>query len=104
MQTYVDLGETLIFVIMGLASVLALAVFVERLIVYRRTISEKSEHFLQNLTISLRKKDISEIKELVSQSEDTVYSRFTSFTMERLEEYPSGIPVLMEGKIISEKI
>ncbi|MCG9875117.1 MAG: MotA/TolQ/ExbB proton channel family protein [Leptospiraceae bacterium] len=104
MQTYVDLGETLIFVIMGFASVLALAVFVERLIVYRRTISEKSEHFLQNLTISLRKKDISEIKDLVSQSEDTVYSRFTSFTMERLEENPNGIPVLMEGKIISEKI
>ncbi|NCN09484.1 MAG: MotA/TolQ/ExbB proton channel family protein [Leptospira sp.] len=104
MQTYVDLGEIFIFIIMALASVLAVAVFVERLIVYRRTISEKSELFLEDLTSSLRKKDIPKMKEIVSQAEDTVYSRFTSFTIERLEENPNGIPDLMQGKIIAERI
>ena len=44
------------------------------------------------------------MKEIVSQAEDTVYSRFTSFTIERLEENPNGIPDLMQGKIIAERI
>lgn len=104
MQTYVDLGESSIFFIMALASVLAVAVFVERLIVFRKSISQKSETFLQNLTISLRKKNIPEIKELISQAEDTVYTRFTSYSIERLEENPEGLPNFMEGKILSEKI
>ncbi|WCL47694.1 MotA/TolQ/ExbB proton channel family protein [Leptospira sp. GIMC2001] len=104
MQTYVDLGETLIFVIMGLASVLAVAVFVERLIVYRKSISKETEAYLTDLVGFLRKKDIKSAKELVTSSPDSVYNRFTDFTLERLEENPEGIPVLMEGKILKEKI
>jgi biopolymer transport protein ExbB len=104
MQTYVDLGESAIFIIMALASVLALAVFVERWIVFRKSISDKSEIFLQNLTLLLRKRNIPEAKELVIQGEDTVYTRFTSYTIERLEENPEGLPDFMQGKILSEKI
>jgi biopolymer transport protein ExbB len=104
MQTYVDLGESAIFIIMALASVLAVAVFVERWIVFRKSISDKSEIFLQNLTLLLRKKNIPEIKEITSQAEDTVYARFTSYTIERLEENPDGLPDFMQGKILSEKI
>lgn len=104
MQTYVDLGESFIFFIMLVASIVAVAVFVERLIVYRRTISKESESFLFSLVELLRKKDIPGAKSLAESSQDTVYNRFTSFTLERLEENPEGIPVLMEGKVIAEKL
>jgi biopolymer transport protein ExbB len=104
MQTYVDLGESFIFFIMLIASIVAVAVFVERLIVYRKTISKESESFLLSLVELLRKKDIAGAKSLAESSQDTVFKRFTSFTLERLEENPEGIPVLMEGKVIAEKL
>lgn len=104
MQTYVDLGEKFIFVAMGIASIIALAVFVERFIYYRRSISQDSGSFLDQLIPLLRKRDIPAAKQLVSDSQDTAYKRFTEYSIERLEENPEGISDLMEGKILDEKI
>ncbi|MCC5815994.1 MAG: MotA/TolQ/ExbB proton channel family protein [Leptospira sp.] len=103
MQTYVDLGEKLIFVLMGVASIIALAVFVERLIYYRRSISNQANQFFEDIILLIRKKDISGAKKLAEEAEDTAYKRFSQFTLERLEENPEGLHELMDGKVIREK-
>lgn len=104
MQTYVDLGEKLIFIMMGIASVIALAVFIERLIYYRRSISSETRNFLTALVPFLRKKDIESAKKLVSESGDTAYKRFAEYSLNRLEENPEGLSELMEGKMLEEKV
>jgi biopolymer transport protein ExbB len=104
MQNYVDLGETAIFFIMGIASVLALAVFVERVIVFRKSIASQTKEFLDQFTLLLRKKDLSEAKNLAEEAPDHVYKRFAEFTLERYAENPSGVPEFMQGKMAEEKL
>ncbi len=104
MLTYVEFGEFLIFIIMGIASVLAVAVFAERLIYYRKSISQDSQKFFENLISLLRKKDLQGAKDLTNSAKDTAYKRFAEFTLERMEESREGLDDLMEGKILREKL
>ncbi len=105
MQDFVDLGEKFIFLVMLIASILALAVFTERWIVYRWNLTKEANHFLDLLVQHLRKKDILGIENLIlNQGRETVYTRFTKFSLEREKENPKGLSELMEGQILKEKI
>lgn len=105
MQDFVDLGEKLIFVIMLFASILAVAVFIERLVVYRKNLTLEANHFLDLLVDLIRHRDTKGTEALLlDQGSETVYTRFTKFSLEREKENPKGLQELMEGKILKERI
>ncbi|MBN1532315.1 MAG: MotA/TolQ/ExbB proton channel family protein [Spirochaetes bacterium] len=99
----VDYGESFIFIVLLIASIVALAVFLERTIVYKRETSKKTSHFIRELVTGLRKPDFDEVRALVQVSETSIYSRFAQFFLENSHSQ-EGITDLMEGKIIEEKI
>ena len=97
----VDLGEQIIFILMGLASVIALAVAIERVIVFNRY-SKKGEELIPSLKSKIQSKNWNELNNANPNS--TVYERFTQFGA---EQYPNGSEALTEalsGKIIQERI
>ena len=81
MEQYVDLGEQAIFVLMGLASVLALAVAIERLIVFTRNVWGSSK-VIDQIVQNLRGNEIQPLKEIGSQKPKNIYARFASFSAE----------------------
>lgn len=65
MQDFVDLGEKIIFLVMLFASILAIAVFIERLIVYKRNFNKESESLLDSLTLLVRHRDLKGTEKLL---------------------------------------
>lgn len=105
MQNFVDIGETLVFVVMLLASILAIAVFIERLIVYKRNLDQSSSLFLDSLTLLIRHRDLKGIEKLLETHPlENSYTRFIHFFLEREKENHKGLSELMEGKILKEKL
>ncbi|OHD66227.1 MAG: TolQ transporter [Spirochaetes bacterium RBG_13_51_14] len=101
---FVGHGETLIFVMLIVASILALAVGMERTIVFRKNSSNKISRFAEQLIQLMRKRDIKTAADLVNQSGDNAYTRFARFSIDHVKEDTPGLPDLMSGKIIEEKI
>ncbi|MCB1176504.1 MAG: MotA/TolQ/ExbB proton channel family protein [Leptospiraceae bacterium] len=99
----VDLGEEAIFILMGIASVIAVAVFIERLMVFNRNV-RKSETILEKITELLREGKISDLIEYGKDFPKNVYSRFAAFSAGQYNRGDAALTELMEGKIIEEKI
>ncbi len=99
----VDYGETFIFIVLLAASIVALAVFLERTLVLKREMSKKTEHFMKELTGGLRKGDLDAVQALVNVSEESIYRRFTVFFLEN-NAAAQGFSDLMDGRIIEERI
>lgn len=99
----VDYGEQFIFIVLLVASVVALAVFMERTIVYKRETSKKTTHFLKETAARLRLCDYDGVRALIQTSAPSIYSRFASFSLENSSAGDS-LQDLMDGKIIEEKI
>jgi biopolymer transport protein ExbB len=104
MLLLVDLGETFIFLMLGFASVLALAVGLERALVFKRHTSKDAELFMHGLVARLRTHDAAGAMEYAKSEGRNVYSRFAEFTMEHYQQCHDGIGDLMQGRIIAEKI
>ncbi|MDF3819908.1 MotA/TolQ/ExbB proton channel family protein [Leptospira sp. 96542] len=105
MQDFVDLGEIFIFIVMLLASIIAVAVFIERLIVYKRNFTRESESLLDSLTLLIRHRDLKGTEKLLeSHPIENSYTRFIHFVLERENENHKGLEELMEGKIIKERL
>jgi biopolymer transport protein ExbB len=102
--TLVDYGETFIFIMLALASVLALAVGLERTIIFKTNSNKNTARFVRELIELLRKRDIRSATELVKDSAINVFTSFSSFAIERARDSAQGLPDLMSGKIIEEKI
>lgn len=84
MQEFVDLGEKIIFLVMLLASVLAIAVFIERFIVYKRNFNKESESLLDSLTLLIRHRDLKGTEKLLeTHPMENSYTRFIHFVLER---------------------
>ncbi|HOW83054.1 MAG TPA: MotA/TolQ/ExbB proton channel family protein [Spirochaetota bacterium] len=101
---FVDYGETFVFVVLLLASILALAVGMERAVVFKRNSGKKIHQFAQDLIALLRKRDYRAVAGLVKESPDNCYTRFAAFSLELAEDSHEGLPDLMAGKIIEERI
>ena len=99
----VDYGESFIFIVLLLASILALAVFIERFIVYRRETSRKAASFFKDVVERLRKKDYDGARALIQTSIPSIYVRFAAFSLDN-SPARDGLQDLMSGKIIEEKI
>ncbi|MBK8394795.1 MAG: MotA/TolQ/ExbB proton channel family protein [Leptospiraceae bacterium] len=102
MEQLVDIGEQLIFILMGLASILALAVGFERTVVFSR-FAKTGEESIKSIIAKLRGKDIKGIEDL-SKSSTNVYSRFAGFSAEHYNDGQEALNEMMSGKIIEEKI
>ncbi|WP_411821451.1 MotA/TolQ/ExbB proton channel family protein [Leptospira sp. 'Mane'] len=105
MQDFVDIGEKFIFIVMLFASILAVAVFVERFVIFRKNLTKEAVSFLEHLIPLLRHKDHKGTEKLLhDQKEETAYTRFTQFSIEREKENPKGLFELMEAKILKERL
>ncbi len=101
---FVGHGETFVFIMLILASVLALAVGMERTVIFRKNSSKKITRFAEELIALLRKRDFAAAGELVKASGENSYTRFSQFSLEHLRDESHGLSDLMSGKIIEERI
>ncbi|MBN2402590.1 MAG: MotA/TolQ/ExbB proton channel family protein [Spirochaetes bacterium] len=100
----VDYGETFIFAMLFLASILALSVIIERAVILRRNSNKRITNFAEELIRLIRKRDIKAALNLVKESGNNAYTRFALFSIDHLKEEEQGLADLMTGKIIEEKI
>ncbi|BDA77507.1 TolQ transporter [Leptospira kobayashii] len=102
MQEYVEFGEQFIFLAMGFASILALAVFLERLLYFRKSLGKVNDSFLSEVRTSLQ--EASEVNWKTETSVDSIYSRFVQFALRQLSLGRKGLDESLEGQILSEKL
>ncbi|MDF3819747.1 MotA/TolQ/ExbB proton channel family protein [Leptospira sp. 96542] len=102
MLEYVEFGEEFIFFVMGIASVVALAVFAERLIYFKKSLGKNNESYLDEVRNSLQEEP--EINWKTNVNEDSIYSRFIQFAMRQLSLGRRGLDESLEGQILSEKL
>jgi biopolymer transport protein ExbB len=96
----VEFGELAIFWIMGLASILAVAVGIERMIVFKR-LGLVSKNLISDLIAKIRAKDFSSLKETDNKS---VYKNFASFGSENFNNGHDSLSESLAGKIIETRI
>ncbi len=97
-------GETFVFAMLVLASILALAVGMERAVIFKRNSSKKISRFAEEMIMLLRKRDLTAAAHKARELGDNVYSRFALFAIEHANDNAHGLQDLMAGKILEEKI
>ncbi|MBM9548609.1 MotA/TolQ/ExbB proton channel family protein [Leptospira sp. 201903074] len=102
MQEYVEIGEELVFIAMAVASVIALAVFAERLIYYKKSLGKKNEDYLNEVRTSLQEEP--EIHWKTDAGEESAYTRFLQFALNQLKLGRKGLDESLDGQILSEKL
>ncbi|TGM72108.1 MotA/TolQ/ExbB proton channel family protein [Leptospira mtsangambouensis] len=102
MQEYVELGEELVFITMAVASVIALAVFAERLIYFKKSLGKKNEDYLTEVRTSLQEEP--EIHWKTDAGEESIYTRFIQFALNQLKLGRKGLDESLDGQILSEKL
>lgn len=103
MEQIIDFGEISIFWLMGFASILAVAVFFERLIVFGRA-GAKTDEVMALIVSKLREKDIASLGDILSKYPKSLYARFASFSANFYGRGPEYLQELMESKSIEERI
>ncbi|MCB1193121.1 MAG: MotA/TolQ/ExbB proton channel family protein [Leptospiraceae bacterium] len=99
----VDYGEQVIFWIMGFASIIALAVFLERLVIYQRNM-RKSDSIREDIVKMIRSRDLGSLSAYSSEKKKSIYARFSEFAMEHYNIGLHGLSELMAGKMVEERI
>ena len=103
MEELVDIGEQAVFILMAIASVLAVAVGFERALVFGSSV-RKAESILKEIISKLRTHDIVSLKELEQKTPKSIYARFASFSAEHYDKGQESLSELMAGRVVSEKI
>jgi biopolymer transport protein ExbB len=103
MENLLTVGERIIFSIMGLASILALAVGIERGLLFRQ-ITRSGEKILPDIIAKLRSRDISSLDSYLTDFPESVYARFAAFIKEHFGSKADSLSHLMDGKMIEERI
>ena len=103
MENLLTLGEQIIFSIMGLASILALAVTIERGLVFRQNIKIGGTIF-NEIVAKLRSGGIDGLDEYIKTYPQSAYARFASFIKEHFNAGEKSLSYLMDGKMIEERI
>ena len=99
-----DYGESAIFIVLLLASILSLAVVIERAVVIRQDTSASAIKFRHDLVARLRTNDLRSAMDIASLHLKSTYGRFAKFSLTLLDKNHSALADLMDGKIIEEKI
>ncbi|EKR93665.1 transporter, MotA/TolQ/ExbB proton channel family protein [Leptospira santarosai str. HAI134] len=99
----VEYGETFIFIVMLVASIIALAVGTERVLIFRRNL-RNTDVIFPILTSEIRKGDFGAIKTVASENPTNIYAKFSQFSIENYEAGHEALAELQEGKIIGERV
>jgi len=99
----VTFGEYAVFVLMGIASVIAVAVGLERAVVFNKS-SAKSAEIIKSVIERLRKKDYSTLAEVEASNPKNIYARFASFGSEHRNSGAESLSELLAAKTIEERI
>ncbi|MDI7218196.1 MotA/TolQ/ExbB proton channel family protein [Leptospira santarosai] len=99
----VEYGETFIFIVMLVASIIALAVGTERVLIFRRNL-RNADVIFPILTSEIRKGDFGAIKTVASENPTNIYAKFSRFSTENYEAGHEALAELQEGKIIGERV
>jgi len=103
MENLLTLGEHVIFSIMGLASVLALAVVIDRGLIFRHN-GMIGEKIFSEIISKFRQGDLSGFGRYPEQYPESVYARFASFIAEHASSGEAALSHMMEGKLIEERM
>ncbi|TGL62273.1 MotA/TolQ/ExbB proton channel family protein [Leptospira ognonensis] len=102
MQEFVEIGEELVFLAMTIASIVAFAVFLERLLYFRKTMGKINDEFLTQVRGSLHEKP--EITWEAPLTHTSSYWRFVHFALRQIGLGRKGLDESLEGQILSEKL
>ncbi|GBF50890.1 TolQ-like transport protein [Leptospira ryugenii] len=102
MQDFVEIGENLVFLAMTIASVIALGVFLERILYYRKSMGKLNDQFLTEVRHALHEKP--EVTWEAPLTHTSSYWRFVHFALRQIGMNRKGLDESLEGQIISEKI
>ncbi|HOP62833.1 MAG TPA: MotA/TolQ/ExbB proton channel family protein [Spirochaetota bacterium] len=103
MENLLTLGERAIFSIMGLASVIALAVTIDRALIFRHN-AKIGEKIFHEIVAKLRVWDIESLGTYIEQYPESVYARFAAFIKEHFKSGEAALGHMMEGKLIEERM
>jgi biopolymer transport protein ExbB/TolQ len=103
MENLLTLGEHIIFSIMGIASILALATAIERGLLFRHT-SRSGDKIFPKIISNLRSRDFETLGTYITAFPESVYARFAMFIHEHYNTGSAPLHHLMEGKIIEERV
>jgi biopolymer transport protein ExbB len=101
---WIGYGEIFVFFILLCASAVALAVGVERAIIFKKNSSKKTTKFAEDMIKLLREHDFKAAAALARESGDNVYTRFSLYAIDRAMDGDNALNELMEGRIIEERI
>jgi biopolymer transport protein ExbB len=96
----VDYGEIVIFAVLGLSSVLAVAVFIEKYIVFFQNRAKNVGDFMKRVTELLHDHRVEEALRYSRESKPHMYQRFSSYALTHYQAGHEGLSDLMEGKKI----
>ena len=96
-------GEYCIFSVMIGASILALAVGIEKALLYSR-LARSGKEIFSKINVDLSAGNTSELSQYVEADPRSVYARFASFIKENYNVGESALSYLMDGKMIEERI
>jgi len=102
MQEFVEIGESLVFFAMTIASVIAFAVFLERLLYFRKTMGKINDEFLTQVRSALHEKP--EITWEAPLTHTSSYWRFVHFALRQIGLGRKGLDESLEGQILTEKL
>jgi biopolymer transport protein ExbB len=103
MENLLTLGEEIIFGIMGLASVLAVAVVIDRGLIFRHNINIRGKIF-NDIVAKLRTGDIDGLDEYIKTYPESAYARFADFIKQHFNAGEKSLSYLMDGKMIEERL
>lgn len=103
MLTLVDYGESFVFLVLMIFSIVALAVVIERVIVFRRNTNKESFEIFQNVVKHIREHDVESALDITVEDKN-IYTRFTQFSLNFFKKKHLGLSDLMQGKILEEKL
>lgn len=103
MENLLTLGERIIFSVMGLASVIALAVAIDRGLIFRHN-AKIGEKIFGEIVSKLRARDIDSIGIYIEQYPESAYARFAAFIKEHYKSGETALGHMMEGKLIEERM
>lgn len=103
MESFLNYGETIVFIVMGISSILAVAVTLDRLNYFFRNEKNSAKIISESIVFLKTGKNQADI-ELSDANKQSVYVRFTSFVREHFDMGADALSPLLESKIIEERI
>jgi biopolymer transport protein ExbB len=103
MENLLTLGERIIFSVMGLASVVAMAVAIDRFLIFSHN-AKIGGMIFSEIVAKLRSGDISSLGSYKEDYPESAYARFASFIKDHYASGEKSLGHLMEGKLIEERI